>query len=131
MASNARPRRASLRVGLPEPLASGENAIRITIHHDKGGINYFNYQTEPEGYWVTASPVEVGDGFEKSTLNGKGLGRRFFVAPSARFNFKKLQSLAGFVATRKDQIVAHLIAERYEDIRTMLDEGRLEVFGEA
>lgn len=126
------PRRANLRVGLPEPLASGENAIRITIHHDKGGINYSNYQTEPEGYWVTASPVEVGDGFEKTRITfGKGLGRRFFVAPSSRFNFKKLEALAGFVATRKDQIVAHLVAERYEDIRTMLDEGRREVFGEA
>jgi hypothetical protein len=112
-------------------LANGENAIRISIYHDKGGINYFNYKTEPEGYWVSTGAVTVADGgiTERLHMGGDGIGRRYYVAPSSRFNFKKLQALAGFVATRKDQIAGHVVAQDHETIRVLLEEARREVFG--
>lgn len=125
------PRRASLRVGLAAPLETGENAIRITIYHDKGGINYFNYKTDPEGYWISTGAVTVSDNTEteRMMMGGGGLGRRYYVAPSGRFNFKKLQALAGFVAANKDQIVNYMLAGEHQAINALIDLARRDVFG--
>lgn len=123
------PRRASLRVALETPLASGENAIRVDIYHDKGGINYFTYKTEPEGYWVSTAAVTVGDGSERQVVGGNSIGRRYYIAPSSRFNFKKLQALSEFVVDRKQQIADLTVAQDHETLRTLLDEARRKVFG--
>lgn len=124
------PRRAGFRVTLDTPLDGGENAIRFDIYHDKGGINYFTYKTEPEGYWVCTAAVTVGDGFERQAITGgDSVGRRYYIAPSSRFNFKKLQTLAEFVVDRKQQIADLTVAKNHEAVRTMLDEARLTIFG--
>ena len=68
--------------------------FRVSVTYSKGGINYFNYQNEPKGYWINVSPVklEVKEyGSFWSTLLSKGF--RHFVEEAPRFNKKKLDSL--------------------------------------
>lgn len=33
--------------------------LKVQVFYAKGGMNYFNYKTEPRGYWVSIQPVNV------------------------------------------------------------------------
>ena len=44
------------------------NAIKVQVYYDMGGINYFTYKNESRGVYLSVTPVELGDVFEKTTL---------------------------------------------------------------
>ena len=37
------------------------NFIECSLHYDLGGINYFTYEQEKRGYYVSVSPIMVKD----------------------------------------------------------------------
>lgn len=37
---------------------TGVNNLCVELYYNLGGINYFNYKTEPRGYYLSVKPVE-------------------------------------------------------------------------
>lgn len=67
-------------------------ALRVEIYYSLGGMNYFSGSTKPRGYYVNIKPVELGGGFESSTLLGNNSGGYQFLEATNRLNRKRLLS---------------------------------------
>jgi len=70
--------------------ASGVNRINVELYYSKGGINYFTYQDEKRGYWVSVTPQEHKGSFV-TTVAGSGVKK--FIEETKRFSQKKLDSI--------------------------------------
>lgn len=44
--------------------AGGFTHIKVVITYNLGGINYFNMNSEPRGYYASVYPMQVGENFE-------------------------------------------------------------------
>jgi hypothetical protein len=77
-------------------LTQDGQVYRITFYYSKGGINYFNYKTDPRGYSLSVVPIEVQKGYDGSysvEVHGMFSGFRHFVAPAERFSLKRFNDL--------------------------------------
>jgi hypothetical protein len=132
MAKSGNPRRAQITVPLEAPLEHGQNAIRISVTYDEGGPNYFSGGVTRRGYYVSTGAQEVradGSTVERLNLGGGGIGRGFFIAPTQRFQFPKLEALAEWVRAHKVEIAAETVARNNGAVNVLLDGARREVFG--
>jgi hypothetical protein len=91
------------------------NQLDISVFYAKGGINYYNYQTDPAGYWVSVNPVTVERHAETgftSIAYGlfSGQGGKVFLKSAARFHANTLKTLAKAVFAEK-----HAIAEAFDN----------------
>lgn len=39
------------------PLEGTDQVLEVKVYYSKGGLNYFNYKSEPRGYYVSVTPV--------------------------------------------------------------------------
>lgn len=76
---------------LPE---RGEKMFRkIGIYYDEGGVNYWNYQNKPRGFYFNSHVCEISGGFETWTTGQAGDGY-ILIEEAKRFNAKRLHQLA-------------------------------------
>lgn len=69
------------------------NVIEVEFYFSKGGINYFNYQNEPRGYYLSVCPYKVSfDGHFKSKCYGAFSGLKALLEQSTRFSQKKFDN---------------------------------------
>jgi hypothetical protein len=84
--------------------------VKVSLSYSLGGINYWTYNTDPRGYYMSAVPVirESGDGFssERFTL-GKGV--RLFLKEVKRRS-AKAEAEAEAIARAKASELAERIA---------------------
>lgn len=82
---------ASRRITMKHATSDDSQPIRVSVYFNEGGLNYFNYKTEPKGYWISAEPVKVENGFETSRPFSHG--SRHFVEETKRYNAKRLEAI--------------------------------------
>lgn len=68
-----------------------DKKLAITVFYKKGGINYFNYETEPSGFYVSVSPFTENGDFRTFEM---GSGLKGLLEQADRFNRKKLAKFA-------------------------------------
>lgn len=95
---------------VPAPGAIPRTHIRIDVYYSKGGLNYFSGGSEPRGYWLSATPIEVHDGGGFGMLMGDKMGTRIFLSPAARLNAKALAALADRVLPMAPSIAGAIAA---------------------
>ena len=93
----------------------GYNHVDVEVSYDKGGINYFNYKTDPRGYSVVVRGLKVepptdGRFGSESFMMVTGPGYRVFLKPGERFNAKVLRELALKVAPVAETVADALAA---------------------
>ena len=70
------------------PVEGGDaNVIRVDIHYNVGGMNYFTARKEARGLYMSVSPLQVGDRF--TTYNGFS-GVKVLVKEMSRYSEKAL-----------------------------------------
>jgi hypothetical protein len=88
------------------------NALAVSVYYSKGGINYFNYTTEPRGYYASVNPVTIAGpstpgGFSSVSY---GLftnnGFKVFLKGTERMSGKTLKALAQQVLGRSADLAA-------------------------
>jgi len=74
------------------PMDDGR-VVRVEVYYAKGGINYWNYKTDPRGYWLSMQPmrIEVGGGFTTSHYTPTE-GYRCFMQEAKRFSASGLSA---------------------------------------
>lgn len=92
------------------------NHLKVSVFYDLGGINYSNYKTEPRGYWVSVTPVELSqsNGFDCERITGMVTNPRIFkvfIGGATRLSKKTLAVLAAKVAPVAPALVAPLALE--------------------
>ena len=86
------------------PVANPNKActhLRVSVFYSKGGMNYFNYNKEPSGFFLSVSPVALEDnawGKAWTTVLTKGF--KSLIEGAGRFSQKKLE--AHFQAVQRD-----------------------------
>ena len=86
---------------LPE---RGENMFRkIGVYYDEGGVNYWNYQNKPRGFYFKSHVCEISGNMETWTTGQTGDGY-ILLEEAKRFNAKRLQALADNAHTFAEQI---------------------------
>jgi|GEM_PF-1457157 len=70
------------------------NVIEVELYFAKGGINYFNYEVEARGYYVSICPYKVShEGNFKSKSYSAFTGVKTLLLEASRFGQKKLETL--------------------------------------
>lgn len=75
--------------------------VEVSVFYAKGGMNYFTYKTEPRGYWLSVTPVKVGDGVVSFALFS---GKKFFVAETSAVNKKRFDGIANAILSNAEKI---------------------------
>lgn len=86
----------------------GENKfLRCELYYDLGGMNYFTYENEPRGYYVSVTPVErkAGDGY---------VGETIVAFSGIKYNVLQVN--------RKSKKAAATALEKYEEVRNAIIE---------
>lgn len=113
--------RYSVRVPLEAPVEApvsgerGDTHVEVAASYSKGGINYFTYNTDPEGYTLSISPIRVEESGAVSfwiTGRTKDQGVRFLLKPATRFNRKTLDEFWRVIRPRVEEL-AKTWAETY------------------
>lgn len=66
--------------------------VEVSVSFQQGGLNYFNYKTEPKGYYFSVTPVEhKGNGIRSFVL---GSGVKVLMESAKRFSQKRLCELS-------------------------------------
>jgi hypothetical protein len=93
--------------GLPD----GATHIEVCTFYGAGGINFFNYETEPRGFWasfktVTITPPDPATGRfgSKSFMMFTSNGFKVFLKETPRYHAPTLAALAAKVATVADRV---------------------------
>lgn len=95
-----------------------ERFVHVVVQYDKGGMNYFNYTTEPRGIYLSIYSLDKGERFERMNLFGDGV--KFLVEASERLNRKRLAQLA--VALTQGSTVTDLANAFLRDDKPVLRE---------
>lgn len=83
---------------LDEPIGNYKE-LQISVFYSLGGYNYFTYEKNKRGYYLSVTPCNVvrfGDGLEtlECSLTGKYSGMKTLLEEVPRFNKKKLETWA-------------------------------------
>ena len=70
--------------------------LEVMVSYDKGGMNYFNYKTDPRGFSVSVKPIWESGGSTGFTIME---GRRLFLLPAARYSDKALAQAVALART--------------------------------
>lgn len=81
--------------------------VVITLRYDIGGMNFFTYQNEPRGYYLSVCPEERADGWRKF---GAFTGIKHLLKPAARFSQKELDTLE-VPQEQIDKLLTHVLAK--------------------
>ena len=86
------------------PIKNSVQQLKVTVYYHKGGQNYFTYKEEPRGLFLSVTPVERCENFEKVTAFS---GIKKCVKEMPRFNSGVLW---GYVPTYEElkQLVIHV-----------------------
>ncbi len=86
-------------------------AAKVEICYELGGMSYFSGSSKPRGYYVYMQYVELGGGFEKTSISfgGRKSGYKL-VEEAPRFSARTLPRLEGRAA--------EIVAEYAEAIAT-------------
>lgn len=82
-----------------------KKVIRIEVSYRMGGMNYFTGQRSSRGYYVSVSPMTVGNGFQ-SFMAFSGVCH--CIEEAKRFGEKKLKSIAGNALTNHSETIQRL-----------------------
>ena len=84
------------------------NTLEVEVYYDLGGHNYFTGDQVPRGYYLSVSPVELGDGWRRYTsFSGK---KKFLLEDAKRKSGKRLTALWTSIEPK-----AEAIARAFED----------------
>lgn len=86
----------------------GEEVFKADLYYAMGGINYFNYKTEPRGIYfsISAVKIELRDGMRiESFMMFGNKGRKTLLLPLERKSAKQLEKLAALIAAKVAEIV--------------------------
>lgn len=91
----------------PKEKLKGGNAIKISVYYDMGGMNYFQGQTEPRGYYFSFGTVDKGDHHESQMAFS---GSKILIQEANKYSpntLKKLRGdLQGWVDENADLIIS-------------------------
>lgn len=101
---------------VPTAALPNANNLKVSVFYSLGGINYSNYKTEPRGYWVSVTPVELSasNGFIGERITGMVTNPRIFklfIGGATRLSKKTLAILAAKVKPVAPALVAPLALE--------------------
>lgn len=78
-----------------EALRDGESDImEVSVSYKEGGRNYFTGGFIERGYYISATPMRVGDGFKSMVIDGRANGVTQLIQSAGRYNANTLKKLA-------------------------------------
>jgi len=83
-------RRTLLNIAVKATNGGSVNRINVDLFYSKGGMNYFSYNEEKRGYWVSVTPQEVRGQFVTTTAFS---GNKMLIEEAKRFGQKKFDNL--------------------------------------
>lgn len=89
-----------------------ETHLCVSMDYDLGGMNYFNYQEVPRGYYLYATPCKLSDrnGYSAvETCLGKGL--KILLKQVARRSKKAEDTAIQIAQERKAELIAAVCKE--------------------
>lgn len=98
----------------------GEPFTRVEVYHAAGGMNYFNYKTEPRGIYLSVTPVRIS---EHVVSFGLGDGRKWLVEETTRLNSKKVKAEADRLLPQAQAIADAFDQLDFEGIRAIVAGG--------
>ena len=94
------------------PGAEPNEALTIEVGYQMGGINYFTYQTEKRGYYVTVRPEVIE---ERSRRFIVGDGTKRLLLEAARYSDKGLEASTKLAtAEAVEPLITYVLAKRAE-----------------
>ena len=87
----------------------GKTHLKCELYYDLGGINYFTYQNEGRGYYVSVTPVERGEYFESATAF---TGYKQLVQPCSRKSKKQQGAAAEKYSEVRDKLIEQVLIEQ-------------------
>ena len=91
------------------PLSKENHFLRVELYYSLGGYNYFTYETDPRGYWVSVSPVERADGWESFTLFS---GVKAIALECQRQSKKRETEALSLYEGVKQKLIEYVLAEK-------------------
>lgn len=80
--------------------------LKIEVYYKLGGVNYFTYQNEERGYYISVTPVQRGNGFE-SFRAFTGIKECFI--PCNRQSKKKADEAANIPAEKYQHLIDYVL----------------------
>jgi hypothetical protein len=89
-----------------------EKTYEVEVYYNEGGMNYFAGQVEKRGYYLSVTPVELGDGWKRYTAFS---GTKVLLDEVKRFSQKRMSEIAAqFVLNHPtvQNVFQHVLAKR-------------------
>jgi hypothetical protein len=96
-----------------EKIEGSNKELKIEVYYHKGGINYFNYKTEPRGYWLSMRQVEVERQDRGIVIESYGMfsGAKMFLKEVKRYSQKTYEDAIILAQDKIPELREHVLAK--------------------
>ena len=91
------------------PLSEENKYLRVSLYYDLGGMNYFTYEVDKRGYYVSVRIVERANGWESYTMFD---GYKQLVVECKRQSKRHENDAVALMEPIKQRLVARILAEK-------------------
>lgn len=82
--------------------------LQISTFYDKGGMNFFNGQTSPRGFYISVTPVTKGNGMVSYTMF---TGLKQLLHQVNRYSDKQFRHALELSQNYEDKLIAAVVAK--------------------